>query len=202
MDLSRLNVALQERALSDAQVHALLSRVAAMTGAWPRARAEAQVAMALDAHEVLAQEQHVVTQEAPEARLAASRQVTQENGKDPAGWLLLGLALPPGDPERGQALALAVELDPHSAMALTELAAHRCAEARCPEGVPLAERAAELSPGNARVLAGTAAVQLQAGLCAQAVASQQRALEVLPARAPPALRKQLQTRLSAYQRCR
>lgn len=201
MDLSELNVALEERALSDAQVHALLARTAGMTGAWPRAREEARTAISLDAHEVSAQEQNVATQESAEARMSVGRQLTQENAQDPVGWLLLGLSLPSRDPERGQALSLAAELDPRSAMALSELASFRCAEARCAEGVPLAERAAELAPGNARVLAGTASVQLQAGLCAQAVVTQQRALEVLPERAPVGLRKQLQARLTEYSRC-
>ena len=122
MDLSQLNVALTERPLTDAQVHALLARAAAMTGAWPRAREEARTAVALVPHEVRAQEQNVVTQESAEARLAAGRQLTQENAQEPAGWLLLGLSLPQTDPEKGQARSLASELDPHSAMALSELA--------------------------------------------------------------------------------
>lgn len=201
MDLSQLNLSLEEKPLTDAKVHALLARVAGMTGAWPRAREDARMAISLDARDVNAQEQNVVTQESAEARMNAGRLLTQENAQDAVGWLLLGLALPPTDPERGQAFARAAELDPHSAMALSELASFRCSEARCSEGVPLAERAAELAPGNARVLAGTASVQQRAGLCSQAAVTQQRALEVLPERAPLGLRKQLQARLSEYVRC-
>lgn len=201
MDLTQLNTAMTERVLPDAQVHALLARAAGASGAWPRARQEARAAMALDPREARAQEQSVVTQETTEGRIEAARRITSENAEDPVGWLLLGLALPPTDPERGQALALAAELEPRSFFALIELAAFRCAEARCPEGVTLAERAASLAPGDARVQAHTAAVLHQAGLCSQAVVSQQRALEVLTHRASAGLRKQLQARLAEYQRC-
>jgi hypothetical protein len=201
MELAQLNTAFTERTMSDAQVHALLARVAASTGAWPRARAEVQAAAALDAKDGSTQEQGVFTQMTTDSRVAAARRLTQENAQDPAGWLLLGLALPATDPERGQALALAVELDPKSFFALSELAAFRCAEARCPEGVQLAERAAALAPGDARIQASVAAVQRQAGLCSLAVVSQQRALEVLPQRASAGLRKQLQARLVEYQQC-
>lgn len=202
MELAQLNTALEERVMKDAEVHALLARVAGTTGAWPRARTEVAAAVALDAKDPRTQEQNVVTQETAEGRIAAARQLTQENSQDPAGWLLLGLALPATDPERGQALALAAELDPRSFFALSELAAFRCAEARCPEGVTLAEKAAGLAPGDARIQAATAAVQRQAGLCGQAVMSQQRALEVLPQRATAGLRRQLQARLVEYQKCR
>jgi hypothetical protein len=201
MDLTQLNTEANERVMSDAQVHALLARVAGSTGAWPRARAEVKAAVALDAADLHTQEEGVVTQETAEGRIAAARQLTQENAQDPAGWLLLGLSLPKTDPERGQALALATELDPKSFFALSELAAFRCAEARCPEGVQLAEKAASLAPGDARIQANAAAVQRDAGLCSQAVVSQQRALEVLPQRASAGLRKQLQTRLEEYRKC-
>lgn len=201
MDLTQLNTSSTERVMGDAEVHALLARVAGSVGAWPRARKEAKTASSLDPRDPRAQEQNVITQETAEGRVEAARVLTQEDAQDPAGWLLLGLSLPQTDPERGQALALASELDPKSPFALTELAAFRCAEARCPEGVQLAEKAAALAPGDARIQANTAAVQKQAGLCTQAVVSQQRALEVLPQRASAGLRKQLQAKLEDYRKC-
>lgn len=202
MELAQLNTAFSERVIPDAEVHAVLSRAAGATGAWPRARAEARAALKLGANEQMVQEQNVVTQDTAEGRVEAARLLTQLLPRDAAGWLLLGLALPATDAERGQALALAVELEPRSFFALSELAKFRCGEARCDEGVVLAEKAAGLAPGDARVQAATAAVQRQAGLCALAVVSQQRALEVLPRRASTGLRKQLQGRLAEYQRCR
>lgn len=202
MELAQLNTAFNERVMPDAEVHALLARAAGAVGAWPRARAEAQMALKLGPSDLMAQEQNVVTQETAEGRVDAARALTQQTPQAAAGWLLLGLALPAIDPERGQALALAVELEPKSFFALSELAKFRCAEARCQEGVVLAEKAAGLAPGDARVQAATAAVQHQAGLCALAVVSQQRALEVLPRRASTGLRMQLQGRLADYQRCR
>lgn len=201
MELSQLNTAFTERVISDAQVHALLARVAGATGAWSRARVEARVAMTLGGGDLMALEQNVVTQETAEGRVDAARALTQQTPRHAAGWLLLGLALPPTDAERGQALALAVELEPKSFFALSELAKFRCAEARCQEGVVLAEKAASLAPGDARVQAATAAVQHQAGLCALAAVSQQRALEVLPRRASTRLRAQLQSQLAEYQKC-
>jgi tetratricopeptide (TPR) repeat protein len=201
MDVSQLNTSLSERTVPDAEVHAVLSRAAAATGAWPRARAEARAAMALNPHDLKALEQDVVTQESPEARAAAARALTEAAPGLAAGWLLLGLSLPANDALRGQALEKALELDPQSVTAAIELAAFRCAEGRCPEGVALAERAVSLAPGDARVHASAASVFLQAGQCAKAQVSQQRALETLPHRASAALRSQLQARLAEYQRC-
>ena len=200
MDLELLNTSRTTRSMPDAQVHALFSRVAGATGALPRAKTEARAAATMDARDIRGLEQQVLTQEA-DARVAAARKLIDEHGKEPSSWLLLGLALPPGDPERGKALTFAVELDPKLFFALKELAAFQCAEGSCSEGAKLAERAASLAPGDAQVQAATAAVQKLAGNCSQAVVSQQRALEVLPHRSPVELRKKLQSELDEYRRC-
>ena len=201
MDLELLNTSRTARSMPDAQVHALFARVAAVTGAPSRARAEALTAAKMDARDPKVQEQLAINLETVEARVAAARQLVARDGKAASSWVLLGQALPASDPERGQALAFAAELDPKSFLALSELAAFRCAEGKCAEGVPLAERAASLAPGDARVQAAAAAVQWSAALCPQAVVSQQRALEVFPHRASAEWRKQLQTQLAEYQRC-
>ena len=201
MDLGQLNIALTEKPLADAQVHALLARVAAATGAWPRARTEARAATTLDAHDIRAMEQSVVAQETAEARIAAARALTTELPSEASGWLLLALALPQGDAERGVALSRAVELEPLSAYALNELAAFRCGEGRCSESIELVEKASRLAPGDSRVQAGAAAVLMKAGQCSKAAVNQQRALEVLPHRASAALRGQLLSRLGEYLKC-
>ena len=201
MDLAQLNTSLSERTVPDAQVHALLSRAAGAMGVWPRARAEARAAMALDPHDPKALEQDAVLQELPEGRLTAARALTEAAPTLAAGWLLLGLSLPASDAMGGQALDRALEVDPRSFSTLIELAAARCAEGKCDEGVELAERAVSLAPGDARVQASAAIVFMQGGQCAKAVASQQRALEVLGHRASSALRAQLQARLSEYRGC-
>ncbi|MDP1823356.1 MAG: hypothetical protein Q8L48_08945 [Archangium sp.] len=201
MDLGQLNTTLTEKPLPDAQVHALLARVAAVTFAWPRARTEARAAMALDPKDARAMEQGVVVQETVEARIAAARVLTTELPAEASGWLLLALALPPGDPERGVALERAVELEPLSGHALSELATFRCAEGRCSESLELVEKAVRLAPGDSRVHAAAAVVSMKAGQCGRAAVSQQRALEVLPHRASAALRAQLRTRLGEYLKC-
>ena len=201
MDLSQLNTSLSERTVPDAQVHAVLSRAAAALGAWPRARAEARAAMSLDPLDLNTLEQGAVLQELPEGRLAAARSLTEAAPTLAAGWLLLGLALPASDATGGQALDQALWLDPRSFSTLIELAAARCTEGKCPEGVDFADRAGALAPGDPRVQASAALVFLQAGQCEKAVASQQHALEVLSHRASSALRAQLQARLTEYRRC-
>jgi hypothetical protein len=72
LELGELNTEVVEKPMPDAQVHALFARVAAGTGAWPRARVEATAAMSLDGNDVRALEQHVVTQESAESRVRAS----------------------------------------------------------------------------------------------------------------------------------
>ena len=92
-------------------------------------------------------------------------------------------------------------MDAESALSLSELAKVRCAEGKCAEGIELSARATDLAPGDPRVHAAAASVFLQAGDCGKAIVAQQRALEVLSRDAPPALRKQLQTRLVELRRC-
>lgn len=186
LELGQLNVAMTERVVSDAEVHATLARVAAASGAWARAGSEAQVATSLDPANPRALEQHVVTAATPEARLEAARQLTQAWPQLPAGWLLLALALPPAEPERVTALEQALALDPDSFLALSELAQRRCAAGQCREAVSLAEKAARLAPEDVRVWASYATVLAKAGQCAEAVSVKERAREVLGHRAKAA----------------
>lgn len=205
LELSGLSSELADRVLPDAEVHALFARVAAANGAWPRARREARTAMTLDAHDLRALEQHLVTQETAEARLETARALTVTEPTLASGWLLLAMALrehPESDVERGQALERAHALDPESALAASELGQRRASEGAREEAVALAAQAISLAPEDVRVLTTSASVFASAGQCGRAVTTQQRSLEVLSHRAPAALRHRLAAALQQLQQCR
>lgn len=191
-----------ERVIPDGEVHAVLARVAASTSAWPRARGEVALALALAPTNPRVLEQRIVTETTPEARVAAARELTVSNPELASGWLLLALSLPQGDAERVVDLEQALSKNPGSFLALSELAQRRCAEGHCAEAVALAERAVTLAPEDIRVLSACAAVQSKAGQCAGAVATQERALGVLSHRASVQQKQQLLARLAEYQGCR
>jgi cytochrome c-type biogenesis protein CcmH/NrfG len=146
-------------------------------------------------------EQRIVTETTPEARVAAARELTVANPELASGWLLLALALPQADPERVTDLERALERNPDSFLALSELALRRCADGHCSDGVELAERAVRIAPEDLRVLSACASVLSKAGQCARAVATQQRAVELLGHRSTTQQKQQVLARLAEYEQC-
>ncbi|MFZ5443774.1 MAG: DUF1570 domain-containing protein [Myxococcota bacterium] len=184
------DVAVTARRLPDAQVHAVLARVAAATGAWERAKQEVSSAEALAPEDALVQEQAVVNA-TPQTRLSRARGLVDARPTLGGAWALLALSLPASD-ERAAALARAVELDPTLFVAQTELARARCLAGACQDGVALAEKALAAAPDDVRALTSVAAVFSLAGQCERARAVQQHAFEVLPHGASGALRTKLE----------
>ncbi len=196
IELGVVSAVTSQRVMTDAQVHALLARLAASTGRWVRARAETDAGLALDPNEPGVREQQVVL---ATSRVEAARQLVAAQPTLGSGWLLLALALPEA-PERTAALEQALVLEPDAFLALVELASRRCAEGRCAEGLALARRAVGLAPDDVRVVASAAAVMAKGGACAEAVSAQRHALELVPHGAPDAVRARLSTGLGVIRR--
>ncbi len=187
------------RPLPDAEVHAALSRAAAITGDATRARREAVAGVKLDPKNPRALQEDVITQSDPQRRLERARRLTTVDPSSADAWLLLALATEAE--ERTQALEKSLELEPHRYVALIELASSRSDAARHSEAVALAEQAVALAPFHGNVLSTASDVFFEAGQCAQATRTLRRAIDALTHQAPPAQRTRLRNKLNRYEQC-
>jgi tetratricopeptide (TPR) repeat protein len=191
IDLSRSDLRLDVQPLTDARVHAVLSRLAALRGDWARAAAEADTASALQADDAVVLEQVSATRGDAQARLAAATRATELAPRRAEGWLLVGMA---GGDAREAALRSALELDDAQVSTAAELAA-------LTRDVDLARHAFR-KPANARALMMSAEVLARAGLCGEARTLAWRALESLPHALEPTLAAKLHGRLDELGACR
>lgn len=192
LDLSRLNAEFDVKPLSDARVHVVRSRLAALKSDWATATREAAAAHALDSTDPVVLEQFAATRDDAQQRLAAARAVTEADAQRAQGFLLVGLAESDAAAKRA-ALETALRLDPTLAMASAELAVLLRASG---ETSSLDQaRAVGAEAASARALSVSAGVLAQQGSCVEAESLAARALETLPhvqeASVGPRLLKQL-----------
>jgi tetratricopeptide (TPR) repeat protein len=205
---------LEERPLSEADVHAEQARVAlaaAGSSAEPakhREEAEREIAAALklDPGNVGALALEAGRKPPPE-RAAIARRMTTAHPEDGRGWLMLGQALAPsGDPaataEREAAFKKAIALRPDDPTPLNDLAWTYASQGKAADAAPLINKAIQLAPYDPSVLDTLAAVQAQLGRCSEAVATEARAIDVLPEGVGAATQRRFEARLEQYRtRC-
>lgn len=189
-----------ERPLKSTEVHATLARVGAVNGQWERAAQEAALAIKLSPDHPRAREAQLISEKDPARRLALARRHAVREDTDAVAAVLLALNLPEGD-ERTTTLERAIELDPESAIALSELAMERLRQRRVQEANSLAERAVLVAPYSLRVLVTRATVLGVKGDCAQAAATLRRAIDLARLEPGTERRNRLDAQLSELQAC-
>ena len=199
---------LEERPLTEADVHAEQARVALAAASWSaepakhREDAERELAAALKLEPgnvgALLLE---ARRKSPPERAAIARRMTTAHPEDGRGWLLLAQSLP-SEPaataEREAAFKKAIELRPDDATPLNDLAWAYTNQGKAAEAAPLINKAIQLAPYDPSVLDTLAAVQAQLGRCSEAVATQARAIDALPEGVSAATRRRLESRLDQY----
>jgi tetratricopeptide (TPR) repeat protein len=167
---------LSERPLENVEVHAMLSRVAGVTGQLERAKAEAELAVAVAPGHTRAVEAQVSVERDPARRLELARRHAAAQPDDARALVLFALQLPHGD-ERAAALERALALAPEDPTALIELASERLEAHRLDEASTLAAEALRLAPWSLRVMVRQATILGARGDCQQAAATLLRAID-------------------------
>ena len=201
---AQASVRVSERPLPSAEVHAIRlllwggrARGEGDDEAWRR---EVEEALAEDpAHPVVLR---VLAAHDGRDPLPLARAAVAAHPGDARAWTFLGVALPPGSPERAPALRRAAELAPDDAAVLEALSRALLEEERSGEALPPARRAVQLAPYSATALDAYAAVAADLGQCGQALLAARRALDVLTPEVPSQDRGALERRLAGYrERC-
>jgi tetratricopeptide (TPR) repeat protein len=201
------DLALTERPLSEADVHATRANVAFHASLSVQASAELRseadqeltTALQLEPKNLLA-EQLQIRLVPPPQRAALARKLTVEHPDDGQSWLVLSQMLGPDSPdERWAAVSRAVELLPDNPRALNSKAWLLLKQGKAAEAAAPATRAVALAPYSPQILDTLAAVQAALGRCTEAVATQERAVELLPEQATAGARQSYEGKLTEYQ---
>jgi Flp pilus assembly protein TadD len=186
---------LQERTLSNAEVHVLRAKLRIVSAAavakapdLPRIRSDLEAALGSDPWnaDALALMSGFSGWDAVRSRAIHA---TLAHPDDWRSWWLAARATNPASADGQHAyeryLQKAVELAPERPWVLSEMARWRAAQGRGADAVPLAEQAARLAPWDSATLDALADVALGSGRCPEARASEKRAIENLSEKLPP-----------------
>jgi tetratricopeptide (TPR) repeat protein len=198
-----------ERALEDAEVHAIRAKLVLLAAAMAEQGSEARLKLAEgEINEVLRQDPQGLfalsekMADAPaDQRLPLARAAVEAHPLEADAWMMLARALGKSEAARtGREAAYkkALELSPKSVSAANGLAWHYVTLKRYEEAFPLAQRAANLAPWNSAVLDTYAMAAAGMGRCADAILAEQRALDLLQEHPNEALEKELRARLQAF----
>lgn len=204
-----VGTAFLEEVIEHADVHAIRAKLAALGAHMAHrepfihnrrklSKDELDEALRLDPKSLLALSAKL--RAAPEAeRPAIAREAVEAHPSESQAWLLLASALgtePAAKQEQEAAYKKALELEPRSASAATELAWLYVTQGRLAEALPLAQWSVALAPWSTQALDTFAMVLAGGGACAEAIQAEERALELIQDGGNPQVEKALRTRLA------